>query len=223
MATVLYLTQDGITDHIGQAQIAPYLIGLAGLGHSIHIVSAEKPARDALTQSYQSLFDQVGIRWTSVRYKRRPPLLSSAWTLWSMWRAASRIAAAERPDVIHCRSYLPLELADRLKRRHGAKYLADFRDFWADVGRETKRFKWVYEWFLRREPAALGNADHVVTLTDRAAKLLIARHPHVAGGNPENYTVIPCCADFHLFDPARVDRRKVAQRRSELNIPATRL
>ena len=25
MATVLYLTQDGITDHIGQAQIAPYL------------------------------------------------------------------------------------------------------------------------------------------------------------------------------------------------------
>ena len=47
MAKALYLTQDGITDHIGQAQIAPYILGLAQFGHDIHVVSAEKPGRAA--------------------------------------------------------------------------------------------------------------------------------------------------------------------------------
>ena len=47
-----------------------------------------------------------------------------------------------------------------------------------------------------------------MTLTDRAADLLIARHPHVAGGSRDNYTAIPCCADFSLFDPARVGARR---------------
>jgi glycosyltransferase involved in cell wall biosynthesis len=219
MATILYLTQDGITDHIGQAQIAPYLVGLARLGHSIHIVSAEKPGRDEAIARYRALFGEVAIEWTRVRYANRPPLISSFWTMWLMWRAAKRIAREKRPQIIHCRSYLPLEIAARLKRRFGAAYLADFRDFWPDVGIETKRFKFVYRWFRRREPEALGPADHVVTLTDRAADLLVARHPHVAGGSRDNYTVIPCCADFSLFDPARVAEDAVRRRRRELDIP----
>jgi glycosyltransferase involved in cell wall biosynthesis len=219
MARVLYLTQDGITDHIGQAQIAPYLIGLARLGHRIHIVSAEKPGRDAAIARYAAVFGEAGIRWTRVRYASRPPLVSSFWTMLLMWRAAKRVAAAERPQIIHCRSYLPLEIAARLKRRFGGAYLADFRDFWADVGIETKPFKFVFRWFRRREPEALGPADHVVTLTDRAADLLIARHPHVAGGTRANYTTIPCCADFDLFDRRRVSEEAVRRRRAELRIP----
>jgi glycosyltransferase involved in cell wall biosynthesis len=219
MASTLYLTQDGITDHIGQAQIAPYLIGLARLGHRIHIVSAEKPGREAAIARYRALFDAVGIAWTRVRYANRPPLIGSFWTMWLMWRAAKRIAREERPQIIHCRSYLPLELAARLKRRFGGKYLADFRDFWADVGVETKRFKSVFRWFLSREPAALAPADHVVTLTDRAAELLISRHPHVVGGERKNYTTIPCCADFALFDPARVAPGAARRRGEALAIP----
>jgi glycosyltransferase involved in cell wall biosynthesis len=135
-----------------------------------------------------------------------------------MWRAAKRVTAAERPQIIHCRSYLPLDLAARLKRRFGGFYLADFRDFWADVGIETKRFKSVFRWFRRREAAVLGSADHVVTLTDRAADLLIERHPHVVGGSRGRYTVIPCCADFALFDPARISADAIASRRRELGI-----
>ena len=219
MARVLYLTQDGITDHIGQAQIAPYLIGLARLGHSIHIVSAEKPDRDALVSHYGRIFEEVGIRWTRVRYANRPPLISSFWTMALMWRAARRVAEAESPQIVHCRSYLPLEIAARLKRRFGMSYLADFRDFWADVGIETKRFKAVYRWFRSREARALDGADRVVTLTERAADVLIARHPHVASGQRRNYTVIPCCADFALFDPAKVGPEAVARRRQALSIP----
>jgi len=219
MAKTLYLTQDGITDHIGQAQIAPYLIGLARLGHSIHIVSAEKSGRREAIARYEAIFAEAGIRWSRVRYTNRPPLISSFYTMALLWRAAKEIAKREKPQIIHCRSYLPLGIAARLKRQFGGRYLADFRDFWADVGIETKRFKFVFRWFLKREPDVLAPADHVVTLTDRAADLLIDRHPHVARGSRENYTVIPCCADFALFDRGRVDPASIARRREALAIP----
>jgi glycosyltransferase involved in cell wall biosynthesis len=219
MAKAVYITQDGITDHIGQAQIAPYLIGLAGRGHSIHIVSAEKPGRDEAIARYGAMFQSVGIRWTRVRYANRPPLISSFFMMRRLWRAGLDVATRERPDIVHCRSYLPLALGARLKKRLGLRYLADFRDFWADVGIETKRFKFVYRYYLSREPELLGNADHVVTLTERAAQLLIERHPHVVGGRRENYTVIPCCADFAMFDTRGIPAAAVQARREQLAIP----
>ena len=220
MARCLYVTLDGITDHIGQAQVAPYLVGLARLGHSIHIVSAEKPGRDALQARYRRLFDEVGIRWTRVPYRNRPPLIASYFTMRALWHAVLRVARTERPDILHCRSYLPLGFGAKLKKRVPVRFLADFRDFWADVGIETKRFKFVFRHYLRREPEIMAAADHVVTLTERAVRKLIARHPHVVGGRRENYTVIPCCADFAEFDTSRVPQAALQARREQLGIPA---
>lgn len=220
MASVLYITQDGITDHIGQAQIAPYLVGLARLGHRIHIVSAEKEGRDELRAHYRALFAEVGIRWTSVRYANKPPLISSFFMMRRLWRAAFGVAKAERPDIVHCRSYLPLTLGMRLKKRLPVRFLADFRDFWVEVGLEIKRFKFVYHYYGKREPAILGAADHVVALTERAVRKLMARYPHVVGGQREGYTVIPCCADFDVFDTSRMPSSAVQSRREQLDIPA---
>lgn len=217
MARILYLTQDGITAHIGQSQIAPYLLRLARLGHQIHIVSAEKMDQNPDLERYQRVFDQAGIRWSPVRY--RPPLLRSFYMMLSMWRTADRVAKEEQPDIVHCRSYLPLGIAAWLKRKYGFKYLADFRDFWADARAETKRPRFVYRWFRKRESATLGPADHVVTLTHRAADILISRHPHLAGGSRVNYTIVPCCADFELFDPATIPPLAVEARRRSLDIP----
>ncbi|HEY0412871.1 MAG TPA: glycosyltransferase [Allosphingosinicella sp.] len=218
MAKVLYLTQDGITDHIGQAQVAPYIMGLARRGHDIHVVSAEKPGREALKAKYEAMFAEAGIRWSWVRYANRPPLVSSFWTLWRMYALARRVARDERPDLIHCRAYLPLELALPLKREFGAKLLVDFRDFWADVGIEKKPFKFVYRHLKRREPSYLCAADHIVTLTDRAADILANWYPSAVGGDRGRYTVIPCCADFTHFEPGRVDRSAVEAHRRELDL-----
>jgi glycosyltransferase involved in cell wall biosynthesis len=218
MSNVLYLTQDGITDHIGQAQIAPYILGLARMGHKIHIVSAEKPGRPALDAKYQRMFDEAGIEWTRVPYANKPPLVSSFVVLWRMYRRAVEVMDAERQDIIHCRAYLPLELAVRLKKRFGAKLLVDFRDFWADVGIEKKPFKFVYRHLKRREPGYINSADHIVTLTERAARILMRWYPSAVGGDRENYTVIPCCADFDHFDRASVDMDAVEAHRKELGL-----
>ena len=218
MARALYITQDGITDHIGQAQIAPYLIELARLGHDIHVVSAEKPGRARLRSEYRESFQSLGIGWSEVRYANRPPLISSYLVMERLLRAASQVARELQPDFVHCRSYLPLSLGAKLKRRFGIRYLADFRDFWADVGIETKQFKFVYRHYRRAEHRLLGCADHIVTLTDRAVEVLMDRHPQAVSGRRDGYTVIPCCADFRVFDPARASPAKVADRRRQLGI-----
>jgi glycosyltransferase involved in cell wall biosynthesis len=218
MSNVLYLTQDGITDHIGQAQIAPYILGLARIGHEIHVVSAEKPGRPALDAKYQRLFDEAGVKWTTVPYANKPPLVSSFVVLWRMYQKAVAVMAAEGQDVIHCRAYLPLELAVRLKKRFGAKLLVDFRDFWADVGIEKKPFKFVYRHLKKREPDYINAADHIVTLTERAAQILMRWYPSAVGGKRENYTVVPCCADFGHFDERQVDRSAVERHRRDLDL-----
>lgn len=218
MANILYLSQDGITDHIGQAQIAPYILGQAARGHSIHVVSAEKPDRVALRARYQAIFDAAGVRWSPVRYANKPPLVSSFLMLRRIYAEARRIAAAERPDIIHCRSYLPFELGVRLKRDFGGKLLLDLRDFWADLRLETAPFKFVYRYLKRREGDYFRAADHVVTLTERAVELLTSWYPDAVGGRRENYTVIPCCADFEHFDAAKVDQAAVEAHREKLGL-----
>jgi glycosyltransferase involved in cell wall biosynthesis len=214
MAKILYITHNGITDHIGQSQIAPYCLGLAELGHDIHIVSAEKPGRDLLRQRYQAQFDARSIRWSTVTYHNRPPLISSFVDVMRMRRLALRIAADERPALVHCRSYLPIPIGVEVKRRTGAKLLIDFRHFWVEAGLEDQPFKFVYKTFKRWEPGYFAAADHVVTLTRRAAAILDGWYPSAEGLG--RFTVIPCCADFNHFDTTRVDDEQVRALREKL-------
>jgi glycosyltransferase involved in cell wall biosynthesis len=218
LAHVLYLTLDGITDHIGQAQIAPYLLALAACGHKIHVVSAEKPGRDAQVDRFQRMFCEAGIGWSRVAYANKPPLISTFLVLRRMERLAGKIVRREGQRLVHVRAYLPFGMAVRLKRRFGAKLLLDFRDFWADVGIETKRFKFVYRHLKRREPLYFAAADRVVTLTRRAAEVLLGWYPKALGGDINRYQVIPCCADFDFFDPAKLSRDRIEALRRELDL-----
>lgn len=211
---VLYLTHNGITDHIGQSQIAPYCMALAELGYRIHIVSAEKPGRDKMVERYKTAFAARGIAWSFVTYHNSPPILSQLFDIVRMRRLAFGIAARERPKLVHCRSYLPIEIGQAIKRRTGAKLLIDFRHFWVEAGLEDSRYKFVYRAFKRREPRYFAAADHVVTLTRRAADVLQQWYPSDEGDG--HYTVIPCCADFDHFDMRRVQDDLIEEARTRL-------
>lgn len=213
---VLYLTHNGIADHIGQSQIAPYCLRLAERGYRIHILSVEKPGREDLKQRYRRLFAERGIRWTTVPYHNRPQLVSQFYDLSRMRTAAMRIAKAERPAMVHCRSYLPITVGVALKRRFGTKLLIDFRHFWVEAGLADSRYKFVYRAFKRWEPAYFAAADHVVALTRTAARILDGWYPSREGLG--RFTVIPCCADFAHFDLATVDPAAVATARDKLRL-----
>lgn len=204
--SILYLTQNGIADHIGQSQVAPYLLGLARKGHAIELLSAEKPGQDETIERYQRLFDEAGVTWTRVPYRRAPKVLGPLWTQWHLEQAAKAIISAKEIDAIHCRSYPAALIGHRLKRRFGIKYLYDFRDFYADGGlaKGSRLLRPLYRRMKQHEGPMIREADRIVCLTDKARDLLIewylANDPLAAS----RFAVIPCCADFAHFDPASV-------------------
>lgn len=217
MTDVLYITHNGITDHIGQSQIAPYNLGLAERGYRIHIVSAEKPGREALVERYRRQFEEAGISWSFVTYHNRPQVAAQFYDVMRMRSLALRIARAERPGMVHCRSWLPLEIGVAVKKATGARFLLDFRHFWIESGLQDSRYKFVYRMLAGRERTYFEASDHVVTLTRHAADILCQRY--AGGPDCRGYTVIPCCADFDQFDLSRVKAAEVRQVRDRLAIP----
>lgn len=204
--TVLYITQNGIADHIGQSQVAPYVLSLARMGHSIHVLSAEKPGREALIARYAARFAAAGVQWTRVTYRHQPRLLGPAWTQWRLTRAAHRIVSREPIAAVHCRSFPAALIGRRLKRRFGVKYLFDFRDFYADGGltKGNRLLRPLYRRLKRLERPLVREADRVVTLTVRARDLLIDWYLEDRPDAADRFAVIPCCADFAHFDPVKI-------------------
>ncbi|HEX4847031.1 MAG TPA: glycosyltransferase [Novosphingobium sp.] len=218
--SVLYITQNGICDHIGQSQVAPYVLGLAAQGHAIHVLSAEKPGQDALVARYQALFDQAGVRWTRVPYRSAPKVIGPALTQWQLERAARRIIADEPVHAVHCRSFPAALIGHRLKRSLGVPYLFDFRDFYADGGltKGARVLRPLYARMKRMEGPMIRDAARVVCLTERARDLLVDWYLKDVPGAADRFTVIPCCADFRHFDPARVEAEHMAEARQRLGL-----
>jgi glycosyltransferase involved in cell wall biosynthesis len=213
--SILYLSQDGIADHIGQSQIAPYILGLAARGYDILLLSAEKteadkPGTEAILADYRVRFAASGIRWTVVPYHK--PLIGTARDLFAMARAAHAITRREAITLIHCRSHPTMPVGMAVKRWTGAKLLFDFRDFWADTGIAKGRFVPVYRVVKRLERRFVDAADHINCLTERAADHLRQVYP----AQRASWSVIPCCADFALFQPSS----EVGSTRATLGIAA---
>lgn len=194
--TILYLSQDGIADHIGQSQIAPYVLGLAEQGFDIHLLSLEKSGREAIKAEYRARFAAAGVRWTMLPY--HSPLLGTLRDLAAMYRAARRIARVENISLVHSRGHPPMPVALALKRLMRARVLFDFRDFYADSGIAEGRFVPVFRLLKRLERGLVERSDHVNTLTHAAAAHLQRAYP----GQRAGWSVIPCCADFDLFQPS---------------------
>jgi hypothetical protein len=217
MAAILYLSYDGLTDPLGPSQVLAYLKLLSGMGHRISLVTFEKPERsDAERGAMAAECRAAGIDWHPLAYTRRPPVLSTVKDLLQMRKAALRLHAAQRFDIVHCRSYPPALVGQAVQKR-GAKLLFDMRGFWADERVEgglwkldNPLFAAVYRFFKRKEAELLRTSDHVVVLTEAACEIL-RRSWHVPEAVP--VTVIPCCADFAAFPPITSAARSAARTR----------
>lgn len=218
--TVLYITQNGIADHIGRSQVAPYVLGLARQGFRIHVLSAEKPGQEPLIDQYQRLFDGVGVRWTRIPYRNKPRVLGQAWTQALMQRTARRIVRDEGIQLIHCRSFPAALIAHRLKATLGVKFIFDFRDFYADGGLKKARglAKLVFRRLKQLEGPMVRSSDKVVCLTERARNVLSDWYLKDVAQAHSHFQVIPCCADFEHFDPKSVSAEALAQARNKARL-----
>lgn len=220
-ADVLYLSFDGMTDPLGRSQVLPYLVGLAGLGHRIRIVSLEKRERyPPECSAVDDICRDAGIEWHALPYRDRPPILATLFNLWALRRKAARLHRERPADFVHARADLPGIVGLRLGRRFGLPLLYDMRAFWPDERAEggawdqsKPLYRAIFRYFKRRQRELLAVADEVVTLSEEGRRAILEsgmRQPD------QPITVIPCCADFDLFAPPSAEQRAGA--RAELGL-----
>lgn len=205
---VLYISYDGLTDPLGRSQVLPYLCGLAQKGHDITVLSCDKPARYVESKdTVKSITDEYNIRWHSVLYASRIPIVSALYNIVRMRHRAMRICAGKSMQIVHCRSYMASFIGVLLKRVYGVKYVFDMRGFYADErvdgkvwNRDEVIYDMVYRCFKWKEKCFLSMADYVVSLT-HAGKRILEQDMEVKAP----IMVIPCCADLQHFSMANVD------------------
>ncbi len=196
---LLFVSYDGVLGGPGRSQVLPYLRGYRAAGWSVHLLSYEKPhllAEEGTRAGVEGELASAGVRWTVLPWRR-----SMARDLLSGLAAVKRIVEAERPAVLHARSYVPALLCHRAGRRHGARLLFDMRGLWPDErvdgGLWSRRHPLFLLW-KRLERTLLRKADGVVVLSN-AGERLLRDEGLLPAATPS--AVIPCGADLDRFRP----------------------
>ena len=211
---VLYISHDGITDHIGKSQVTPYLLGLAKNGHDITILSNEKDIHSKDIQEYKSLFTESSIKWFINPYSNRIPIISPLLTSFRQYLKAKKICLRDSFNLIHSRCYPSTILGYFLKKSlSDTKLLFDLRDFWIDTRIETRKLGFLYRPLKTIEASLFRNADSFICLTEKA-KSKIARMGDQFDCTPK-VTVIPCCADMDLFKYDKENSEELKQIRQQ--------
>lgn len=203
---VLYISYDGLTDPLGQSQVLPYLLHLSELNYEITVLSTEK--EDSFFKNRSIIEDicaQGGIKWEYIKYTKKPPVLSTVKDVFRLKQRAFQLQNKGNGfQIVHCRSYIAALVGLLMQQRFGVQFLFDMRGFWADErvdggiwNLKIPVFKWVYNYFKKKEKQYLENADGIVSLTYNAQKELDARNLKT---QTKEITVIPCCADLSHFD-----------------------
>lgn len=226
MHTILYLSYTGMTDPLGQSQVLAYLKGLQQTGRfRFVLVSFEKPAAyKQFKNPIASLCNEAGIIWHPLPYTAKPPVVSTYKDVRNMRRMAESLVKQYRFSIVHCRSYIPSLIGLYLKKKHGIPFLFDMRGFWADERLDGGIWKLsnplyalIYKYFKKKEKAFLLNAGHIVSLTQNAKNEILSWKLSTA---PLPVTVIPCCVDLKLFNPAAVSAAQQKEALQALDIPA---
>ncbi len=224
---VLFVSYDGMTDPLGQSQVLPYLIGLQKKGYKISLISFEKPERfESDREHIQSICDKEQINWHPLTYTKRPPVLSTVFDIWKMKRKFRQINSETKVDLLHCRSYISAFLG--LKHQKTIPWIFDMRGFWADERVEGNiwnikkpLYKKIYQFFKKKELRFFNESTAVVSLT-HAGKTEILSWKELKI-TEQKISVIPCCVDLALFDPDRVSKEQIEDKRIELGLENKRV
>lgn len=219
--SVLFIAYDGLLDQLGGSQILPYLRGIAAHPRYVHIVSFEKPARFAVgADQMRCNLAKDGIGWTPVPFTSSFGKLGKLWDLGRMYATCLRLQLKYKFGIVHCRSYMSMQVGSFLHRLTGVKAIFDMRGLWVDErvdGGLWNQDRWlnrvIYRAYKRIERNLLASASHVVVLTQRVVPELQRLSPRMTAP----VTIIPCCADFDHFVMPSDERRQAV--RAALDIP----
>ncbi|MAD57055.1 MAG: hypothetical protein CMK44_00600 [Porticoccus sp.] len=213
---ILYISHDGIFDHIGQSQILPYIINNSN-HYGFELLSFEKKNNEIHFKKFKKKLQKYGIRWHPQVY--HTSLVGKIYDFFKLIILVNYIKIFFNFHLIHCRSYIPSFSIYVLNKIFKYKYIFDIRDFWADEGLEIKKYKFIYKYIKKIEGKMINNAVKIVCLT-RAAKVHILSRYSTKFENIFNdkISVIPCGTDFNLFDPSLFKKKQINDLKKKLNI-----
>lgn len=222
---VLYISIDGLTDPLGQAQILPYVCGLSNRGFKFTLISAEKPKLfTEHRHRIEKICAEFGICWKPIVYRNSPPILGTIWMQRQMRNYAVTAHKVQSFDLIHCRSYLATQLGIARSARWSVPILFDMRGLWADEKVEggiwdmkKPLHRAFYRHFKTVEKSLFSKCTGFISLTHAALPEL----EKISGSNllKKPHEVIPCCTDTTHFDPESVKESLVESLRKKLSIP----
>ena len=196
---VLYISYDGIFDAIAQAQVMPYLRGLAEKGIEVYLMSFEKigrmDERVSLGEYKSSLLEQ-GIHWSPLIYHQNPVIPATLWDIYCGISRGRALLKNEKIKLVHVRGYISGLIGYFLGIFNKVNLIFDMRGFWpeekVDAGawRENGILYRVMKIFERK---IVQCADEIVVLTEAAKNVLIRRY------KLNNISVIPCSVDLKRF------------------------
>lgn len=203
-AKVLYLTYDGLLDPLGQSQILPYVKELATHTKRYYLVSFEKDRDNENTAKLKKHLNRSGIIWIPLRFSKAGSLLHKLYDLISFYLVAIRLCLFSRPTLVHARSHAPAQVASLVSRIFNIPFIFDCRGLWVDervdkggwnLSRMDHRLQ--YNYYKRLEVKLFSSCTHLVILTNSAISVV----RKICPSTTYKTTVIPCCADYNLFEP----------------------
>jgi peroxiredoxin family protein len=219
MIKTLYLSYDGMTDPLGQSQVLPYLKQISS-NKEIHIISCEKPTNFRIHKSrIEKIINGTNIHWHPLQYNKFPPIFSTLWDLWRIKKLALKLNKDFKFKLIHCRSHLMALLGLSLKLSINTPFLFDMRSFFPEERvdgnlwpQNNPIYRLIFEYFKKKEVEMFNSASHIVVLTEASKEILKSEY-HL-----EKISVIPCCADFDLFNYKNVSAQDIIKAKDELSI-----
>lgn len=200
----LYITYDGLLDPLGKSQVLPYIHGVRDLSDTFHIISFEKASKSETDlEEMQDLLSKKNISWTHLRFSSSQSLFAKLSDILSLYFSIFRIIFSKKIDLIHARGLPSASTGLFFKRIFKIKLIFDFRGLWADE-RVTKGgwdlskliHKLQYRFFKYRETSLFREADVVIVLTEKVLDDILLKNEI----DKSKFTVIPCAADFELFN-----------------------
>ena len=202
MKPFIYLTHDGVLDHIGQSQIFPYL-KIYSRQTKVFLISFEKKENIHKALKLKNSKECENIHWIILNYHKN--IFLKIIDLLNLSIKVIFLIKKYKLSLIHCRSYFPTLITYFISFFFQIKYIFDIRDFWADEGIEIKKYKFIYRFVKKIEGRIINKSAHIVCLTN-AAKNYISNNYNI---DLSKITVIPCGTDFDLFNRKKLNKRRL--------------
>lgn len=219
---VLFISQDGLTDALGQSQVLPYIVGLAGGEIKYSVISLEKPEAASAHEEVSARLRNAGVKWVELPYSKGLSVLSNCINYRKLKSALASELKKGKVDVLHCRSYVGQSAAWRFARKRKIPIIFDMRGFWADErleggiwSRYNPVMLLVYRYFKIQERKWIRKSPVIISLSRKAKDFISVTHGDAAG---KKCVVIPCCADEDFFNPGFCGGDRIRTFRTSLGI-----